>query len=66
MDNIEQLSQKELEKLHEKAKKELIMLSEITSVMMQSLQLDQVLYAILTALTAGEGLGFNRAMFFLV
>lgn len=66
MDNIEQLSHEELEKLYEKAKRELIMLSEITNIMMQSLQLDQVLYAILTALTAGEGLGFNRAMFFLV
>lgn len=42
------------------------MLSEITNAMMQSLELDQVLYTILTALTSHEGLAFNRAMFFLV
>ncbi len=60
------LSRAELESLHEKSKKELVMLSEITNAMMQSLELDQVLYTILTALTSHEGLAFNRAMFFLV
>lgn len=56
----------ELATLYERSKKELVMLSEITNAMMQSLELDQVLYSILTALTSHEGLGFNRAMFFLV
>lgn len=60
------LSRQELEALYERSKKELVMLSEITNAMMQSLDLDQVLYTILTALTSHEGLGFNRAMFFLV
>ena len=56
----------EIEKLFEKTKNELVMLSEITNAMMQSLELDQVIYTILTALTSHEGLGFDRAMFFLV
>lgn len=60
------LSRDSLEALYERSKKELVMLSEITNAMMQSLELDQVLYTILTALTSHEGLGFNRAMFFLV
>jgi diguanylate cyclase (GGDEF)-like protein len=61
-----QLNRDELDALYEKSKKELVMVSEITNAMMQSLELDQVLYTILTALTSHEGLGFNRAMFFLV
>ncbi|MDD3089395.1 MAG: diguanylate cyclase [Candidatus Omnitrophica bacterium] len=60
------LSREELEILFERSKKELMMLSEITNAIMQSLELDQVLYTILTALTSHEGLCFNRAIFFLV
>ena len=60
------LSKPELESLFNKTKNELAMLSEITHAIMQSLELDQVLYTILTALTSREGLGFDRAMFFLV
>ena len=60
------LSRAEIESLYERSKKDLVMLSEITNAMMQSLELDQVLYTILTALTSHEGLAFNRAMFFLV
>ncbi len=52
--------------LYEKTKNELVILSEITSAMMQSLEPAQVIYTILTALTSHDGLGFNRAMFFLV
>lgn len=55
-----------IENAYEKAKNELTMLSEITSVIMRSLETDQVLYTILTALTSHEGMGFNRAVFFLV
>lgn len=62
----EKLSRSELEKLFLKTKNEMLMLSDITGAIMQSLDLDQVLYTILTALTSEEGLGFDRAMFFLV
>ncbi len=60
------LSRQDLEELYEKTKNELGMLSEITNAMMQSLDLDQVMYTILTALTSHDGLAFDRAMFFLV
>ncbi len=62
----DKLTKLEVERLFEKTKNELVMLSEITNAMMQSLELDQVIYTILTALTSHEGLGFDRAMFFLV
>ncbi len=62
----ELLSKVELKELYERTKHEMALLSEITNAMMQSLELDQVLYTILTALTSHEGLGFDRAMFFLV
>ncbi|MGB2879644.1 MAG: sensor domain-containing diguanylate cyclase [Candidatus Omnitrophota bacterium] len=42
------------------------MLSEITNSIMQSLELDQILYTILTSVTSHEGLGFDRAMLFMV
>lgn len=45
---------------------EFSMLFEISNAMRTTLKLDQVLYIILTALTSHEGLGFNRAMLFLV
>ena len=45
---------------------EFSLLYEISNAMRTTLQLDQVLYIILTALTSHEGLGFNRAMLFLV
>ena len=50
----------------EKMEKEFSMLYEISNAMRTTLKLDQILYIILTALTAHEGLGFNRAMLFLV
>lgn len=56
----------ELKRLSDKTKNELIMLSEIINAIMQSLDLNQVIYTILTALTSRDGLGFDRAMFFLV
>jgi diguanylate cyclase (GGDEF)-like protein len=65
-DNIIKAAQNELRELYEKTKTELVMLSQITNSIMQSLELDQVLYTILTALTSHEGLGFDRAMLFLV
>ena len=49
-----------------KAKSELWLLYEISNAMRTTLELEQVLYIILTAVTSHEGLGFNRAMLFLV
>jgi len=45
---------------------ELLMLYEVSMAMSSTLRLDEILYIILTSVTAGEGLGFNRAMVFLV
>ncbi|MCX5679551.1 MAG: sensor domain-containing diguanylate cyclase [Candidatus Omnitrophica bacterium] len=45
---------------------ELSLLSEVSNAMRSTLKLDQIFYIILTALTSHEGLGFNRAMLFLV
>ncbi|MFH1406919.1 MAG: diguanylate cyclase [Candidatus Omnitrophota bacterium] len=50
----------------ERTKAELQMLYEITAAMRTTLELDQVLFVILTGVTSHEGLGFNRAMLFLV
>ncbi|MGE4357213.1 MAG: diguanylate cyclase [Candidatus Omnitrophota bacterium] len=50
----------------EKAKAELSMLYEIGNAMHSTLNLDEILYIILTAVTAHTGLGFNRAMLFMI
>ena len=50
----------------ERLEREFSILFEITNAMRTTLKLDQIFYIILTALTAHEGLGFNRAMLFLV
>lgn len=55
-----------LKKEVEKAKAELSMLYEIGNAMHSTLNLDEILYIILTAVTAHTGLGFNRAMLFMV
>lgn len=52
--------------LFERLEWELSLLYEISNAMRTTLNLDQILYIILTALTSHEGLGFNRAMLFLV
>lgn len=49
-----------------RAKIELSILYEISNAMRTTLQLDEILYIILTGVTAHSGLGFNRAMLFLV
>lgn len=51
---------------YERLNWEFSLLYEISNAMRTTLKLDQVLYIILTALTSHEGLGFNRAMLFLV
>ena len=66
----EQISHKEeLEKNKddlERARVELSILYEIGNAMRTTLKLDEILYIILTGVTAHTGLGFNRAMLFLI
>ncbi len=50
----------------ERAKLELAILYEISNAMRTTLKLDEILYIILTGVTAHAGLGFNRALLFLV
>jgi len=61
MDELTKLKQ-ELDR----TKAELGILYEISSAMRTTLNLDEILYIILTGVTAHVGLGFNRAMLFLV
>ena len=49
-----------------RTKAELNILYEISNAMRTTLKLDEILYIILTGVTAHAGLGFNRAMLFLV
>ncbi|MFC1630972.1 diguanylate cyclase [Candidatus Omnitrophota bacterium] len=56
----------ELNKELEKSRSELWMFYEIGNLMRTTLKLDEILYIILTCVTSHEGLGFNRAMLFLV
>jgi diguanylate cyclase (GGDEF)-like protein len=59
----------ELNKLRqeiERTKTELTILYEISNAMRTTLKLDEILYIILTGVTAHTGLGFNRAILFLV
>ncbi|MDD5156355.1 MAG: hypothetical protein PHF11_07755, partial [Candidatus Omnitrophica bacterium] len=50
----------------ERTRTELAILYEISNAMRTTLKLDEVLYIILTGVTAHMGLGFNRAILFLV
>jgi len=59
----------ELNKLQnelERTKLELGILYEISNAMRTTLRLDEILYIILTGVTAHTGLGFNRALLFLI
>ncbi len=58
--------EKDLKQELERLNWEFSLLYEISNAIRTTLKLDQVLYIILTALTSHEGLGFNRAMLFLV
>jgi len=58
--------EKEYDKIYEKARSELAMLYEISNAMRTTLNLEEILYIILTAVTSHVGLRFNRAMLFLV
>jgi len=61
MDEITKIKQ-ELER----TKTELGILYEISNAMRTTLKLDEILYIILTGVTAHIGLGFNRALLFLI
>ena len=50
----------------ERTKVELKILHEVSNAMRTTLKLDEILYIILTGVTAHTGLGFNRAILFLV
>lgn len=50
----------------ERTKAELAILYEISNSMRTTLKLDEILYIILTGVTAHTGLGFNRASLFLI
>lgn len=56
----------DLKRKLERMEWEFSMLYEVSNAMRATLKLDQIFYIILTALTSHEGLGFNRAMLFLV
>ncbi len=49
----------------ERARSQLYIFYELTKAMRTTLRLDEIVYIILTGLTAHEGLGFNRAVLFL-
>jgi diguanylate cyclase (GGDEF)-like protein len=62
--SMDELSRIKLEL--ERTKSELAILYEISNAMRTTLKLDEILYIILTGVTAHSGLGFNRAILFLV
>ena len=49
-----------------KARQELLLLYEIGNLIRKTLLLDEVIYLILSAVTSHEGLGYNRAILFVV
>jgi diguanylate cyclase (GGDEF)-like protein len=57
---------KQLKAELEKVKSRFYIFQELTKAMRTSLRLDEVSYIILTGLTANQGLGFNRAIIFIV
>lgn len=63
---MEKEKERELRGELERLEWEFSLLYEISNAIRTTLRLDQILYIILTALTSHEGLGFNRAMLFLV
>jgi diguanylate cyclase (GGDEF)-like protein len=50
----------------QKARHEIVLLYEITNLIRKTLLLDEVIYLILSAVTSHEGLGYNRALLFMV
>ena len=58
--------QKYLQEELDRARKELSILYNVSNAMRTTLELNHILYIILTGVTANTGLGFNRAILFLV
>ncbi len=66
---MENISQTDIQSLKEKlnrAKRDLAVLYDISNAMRTTLELNHILHIILTGVTAHTGLGFNRAILFLV
>lgn len=66
MENLPREDMAKIKQELERAKTELAMLYEISNAMRTTLKLDEILYIILTGVTAHIGLGFNRALLFLI
>lgn len=66
MDTAENNNASQFHEALNKARSELAMLYEIGNAMHTTLNLEEILYIILTATTSHVGLSFNRAMLFLV
>jgi diguanylate cyclase (GGDEF)-like protein len=66
MDKANTISQEELLERVNRAQRELAVLYEVSNAMRTTLELNRVLYIILTGVTSHFGLGFNRAILFLV
>lgn len=66
MENISREDPLKIKQDLERAKTELAILYEISNAMRTTLKLDEILYIILTGVTAHIGLGFNRALLFLI
>ena len=62
---IFQMTNDPIEEL-KKSRRELAVLYEVSNAMHTTLELNHILYIILTSVTAHSGLGFNRAILFLV
>lgn len=60
------MEKKNLQDVLSKIRAELSIFYEIGNAMRSTLNLDEILFIILTGVTSHEGLGFNRAMLFLV
>lgn len=60
------MEQVRLQEELKKARQELRLLYEVGNLIRRSLLLDEVIYLILSGVTSHEGLGFNRAMLFMV
>jgi len=63
---MDALNTPEIQKELERTKTELNILYEVSNAMRTTLKLDEILYIILTGVTAHIGLGFNRAILLLV
>lgn len=66
MDNISPEQSNPFKSKIERAERELTILYEVSNAMRTTLDLNHILYIILTSVTAHTGLGFNRAILYLV